>query len=315
VAGALQVGNGGTTGSISGNVTNDGTLAFNRADDLAFGGAITGSGSLVKQGAGRLTLDGANDAAGTTDIQAGALELHGSIAGDVHVGPAAVFDVQHLLGGAAYRVNSSHSLVNEGSVAGPVETEGFVTGTGTVNGSMAVLTGGSISAGLTGTPGALTINGPLTLAAGATLTAEIAGPTTLNLTDLLVSSSVSLSQTGAGVTLNLALLPGYQLEATGAVFFLVDNTGAGSVSGSFANPTTMMSFGAGFGGETFTLLNDPIGGNHAQFAISYDANFATGTFHGGNDIALMAVPEPAAATSLMIGLAALAGLPRFRRRR
>src|SRR5262249_36027525 len=39
-AGTLQLGNGGTAGSIQGDVANNGSLAFNRADTLTFGGAI-----------------------------------------------------------------------------------------------------------------------------------------------------------------------------------------------------------------------------------------------------------------------------------
>src|SRR5262249_19567224 len=34
--GTLQIGNGGTTGSITGSINDNGTLAFNRSDDLTF---------------------------------------------------------------------------------------------------------------------------------------------------------------------------------------------------------------------------------------------------------------------------------------
>jgi hypothetical protein len=77
----------------------------------------------------------------------------------------------------------------------------------------------------------------------------------------------------------------------------------------------LKSFGSAFGGETFAVLDSPTGANGAQFAISYDANFSNGQFHGGNDIALMAVPEPGSATALALGLSAIAGLKRFRRRK
>jgi autotransporter-associated beta strand protein len=40
-AGTLQVGNGFTTGSIVGDVIDNGTLAFNRANTLSFGGTIS----------------------------------------------------------------------------------------------------------------------------------------------------------------------------------------------------------------------------------------------------------------------------------
>ena len=51
-AGTLQIGNGGTTGSIAGNVINNAVLAFNRSDSLSYAGIISGSGSLTKLGTG-----------------------------------------------------------------------------------------------------------------------------------------------------------------------------------------------------------------------------------------------------------------------
>ena len=51
-AGTLQLGNGGTTGSIVGNVVDNGALAFNRSDAYAFAGPISGSGSLPQIGTG-----------------------------------------------------------------------------------------------------------------------------------------------------------------------------------------------------------------------------------------------------------------------
>ena len=71
-AGTLQVGNGGTTGSIFSNVTNNGTLTFNRSDDLSYNGTISGSGALLKLGAGTLTLSNTNAYSGNTTIGAGA---------------------------------------------------------------------------------------------------------------------------------------------------------------------------------------------------------------------------------------------------
>ena len=44
-AGTLQLGNGGTTGSIVGNVIDNGTLAFNRSDGDVFAGTISGTGA------------------------------------------------------------------------------------------------------------------------------------------------------------------------------------------------------------------------------------------------------------------------------
>lgn len=56
----LQLGNGGTTGSIVGNVVNNGTFAINRSDTYAFGGVISGSGALQQNGSGTTLLTGTN---------------------------------------------------------------------------------------------------------------------------------------------------------------------------------------------------------------------------------------------------------------
>jgi fibronectin-binding autotransporter adhesin len=83
-AGTLQIGNGGTTGSIANTsgVTNNGTLAYNRSDALAVGYAISGTGAVVKDGAGTLTLNAANSYAGGTTLNAGTLALgNGAAAG------------------------------------------------------------------------------------------------------------------------------------------------------------------------------------------------------------------------------------------
>jgi autotransporter-associated beta strand protein/T5SS/PEP-CTERM-associated repeat protein len=56
--GMLQIGTGGTTGSLDTNLANSGTLIFDRADDSTYSGVISGSGAIVKQGGGTLTLTG-----------------------------------------------------------------------------------------------------------------------------------------------------------------------------------------------------------------------------------------------------------------
>jgi len=55
-AGRLQLGNGGTTGSIVGSVIDNGILAFNRSNTATFGGTISGTGSVIKDGTGALIL-------------------------------------------------------------------------------------------------------------------------------------------------------------------------------------------------------------------------------------------------------------------
>ncbi|TAJ87610.1 autotransporter-associated beta strand repeat-containing protein [Reyranella sp.] len=69
--GILQLGNGGTTGMLAGNVVNDGVLAFNRSDNITFAGDISGSGSVAYMGSGTVTLTGASTYTGGTAITGG----------------------------------------------------------------------------------------------------------------------------------------------------------------------------------------------------------------------------------------------------
>ena len=80
-AGTLQIGNG-TSGeglaSPSITLSNNATLAFNHADPLSYGGAISGSGQLIKLGVGVLDLSGTSTYSGPTKISAGTVELDGN---------------------------------------------------------------------------------------------------------------------------------------------------------------------------------------------------------------------------------------------
>jgi autotransporter-associated beta strand protein len=96
-AGTLQLGSGGTSGSIKGDVIDNGTLAFDRSDTLTFGGIISGTGSISQLGGGTTALTADNSYSGGTTISAGALQLGkggtaGSIKGDVTDNGTLAFD-------------------------------------------------------------------------------------------------------------------------------------------------------------------------------------------------------------------------------
>lgn len=137
--GTLQIGNGGTTGSIAGNIVTDSALVFNRSDAITFGDVVSGSGTLTQLGSGVLTLTGANTYAGTTTVSAGTLRVDGS------------------LGNTATIVQNGATLGGIGSIAGPVT----------------VLSGGHIAPG--DSPGTLT-TGTLILNSGANLDFELNTP-------------------------------------------------------------------------------------------------------------------------------------------
>ena len=69
----LNVGGGGGTGDLNGNVANSGNVTFSRTGSLTYGGAISGVGSLTKSGSGAVTLTGGNTYTGGTTISGGTL--------------------------------------------------------------------------------------------------------------------------------------------------------------------------------------------------------------------------------------------------
>jgi autotransporter family porin len=74
-AGTLQLGSGGTTGAVGGDIVDNGTLVFNRSDTVVYAGAISGTGALVQQGTGSVVLSNVHTYSGNTTVNAGSLVL------------------------------------------------------------------------------------------------------------------------------------------------------------------------------------------------------------------------------------------------
>jgi autotransporter-associated beta strand protein len=80
-AGTLQLGNGGTSGSLSpsSQITNGGSLTFNRSDTLTqgtdFASVISSSGSISQNGTGTTILSGLNTYGGKTFVNGGVLSV------------------------------------------------------------------------------------------------------------------------------------------------------------------------------------------------------------------------------------------------
>ncbi|HRT05226.1 MAG TPA: autotransporter-associated beta strand repeat-containing protein, partial [Kiritimatiellia bacterium] len=79
-AGTIQIGNNGTSGSVSANIVNDAALVWHRSDNATYAGQISGTGTLTKNGAGTLTLSGTSSMSGDTTVSAGTLLVSGSLA-------------------------------------------------------------------------------------------------------------------------------------------------------------------------------------------------------------------------------------------
>lgn len=120
----LQIGDGGTTGSILTNVTNNHVLRFNRSNAYTYGRVISGPGTVIKTGTGTLTLSGANIYTGPTTVSSGTLNVTGSLAS-----------------GSAVRVIGT--LTGTGTVAGTVDASGGTIAPG--DGGPGTLTTGALT--------------------------------------------------------------------------------------------------------------------------------------------------------------------------
>ena len=105
----LVVGNGGASGSIVGDVVDNGTLVFDRSDTVTFGGVISGYGELVQTGSGTLILTGANTYGSTVG---GNIHFFGTNVdgGKLQLGPGGSLPSQAVLtvsGGAIYTAQTA----------------------------------------------------------------------------------------------------------------------------------------------------------------------------------------------------------------
>jgi autotransporter-associated beta strand protein len=139
-AGTLEIGDGGTDGSITGNIVNDASLVFNHSDDVAYGDIISGTGSLIKKGMGDLTLTGTTTYSGETIVSAGTLAGNIPNDTDLTVESGASYETGgapralSALSGSGDIVNDNGLNVQSGSFGGAITGTGNLekSGTGTL---------------------------------------------------------------------------------------------------------------------------------------------------------------------------------------
>ena len=251
--GTLQLGNGGASGSIVGNVVDNGTLAFDRGDTYVFNGLISGSGAVNQIGTGTTALTEDNSYGGGTTISGGTLQLgnggaSGSIVGGVVDNGTLAFDR-----GDTYVF--SGAISGSGAVKQTGTGTTVLTGTNSYDGGTA-LDGGTLQvsrdANLGDTAGALTFDGGIlnttgTFSTGRAATLNAGGGT------FDVDPSTTLTMSGAidGVS-NLTKAGGGTLDLTADSSAFTGSTtieaGLLSVNGSLANSDIAVDNGATLGG-------------------------------------------------------------------
>jgi fibronectin-binding autotransporter adhesin len=135
--GTLQLGNGGTSGSVVGTITTSatGTLAFDRSDAFTFDNLVLGTGTIRQIGSGTTTMTADNSAfAGTTSVEAGALAVNGVLGGTLNV----------LSGGRLQGTGQVGTTTNAGVIAPGNASIGTLTVAGDYTGNGGTLEIGSV---------------------------------------------------------------------------------------------------------------------------------------------------------------------------
>jgi fibronectin-binding autotransporter adhesin len=186
--GTLQIGNGGTSGSLSSGpvtVSSPASLVFNRANDVNYDGAISGNGTVQQAGAGMLTFSQSHNYSGATTVSAGALVVNGSLlsSGAVNVSGGA-------LGGIGSVGNVTMSAT--GSIRPGFSTaDGNV---GTLNLSTLTVTGGDLRVDVGASNDLVNVTGVATFSGASTISPiffPLGTPPQAGSYDILKAASIS----------------------------------------------------------------------------------------------------------------------------
>ncbi len=291
-AGRLQLGDGGATGSIAGDVTNNSIFAFNRSDVVTFAGIISGSGAVEHNGAGTTTLTGTNTYGGGTVFNAGTL----AVAADANLGAAGgglAFNGGTLQNTAALATARNATL---GSAGGTLQTDADLAMSGVIAGAGGLTKTGTGTLTLTGNntyAGTTTISaGVLQLGNGGTsgaIAGDVVNNATLavNRSDTLVlagtiTGSGALQQNGAGTTVLTAAntYSGGTTINTGTLQLGNGGT-SGAVAGAIANNGTLA-----FNRSDVATFGNVISGSGGVRQIGSGTTVLTGTstYTGGTTV-------------------------------
>ncbi|RCS24840.1 autotransporter outer membrane beta-barrel domain-containing protein [Phyllobacterium salinisoli] len=233
------------------------TLTLDQNTDTIYAGSITGAGSLVKQGTGKLTLSGTSTY-GTTSVDAGTLQVNGSITSQTTV---------------------------DGATS-------ILSGSGSITGNVTVQSAGTLRSYDDDADGQnkLTINGKLTVDAGSFLQYDYGHAPDLDPDVLMVDVNGDVDLNGT-VKVSDSSGAGFGPGVYGIVHYTGTRTGTLTADGSLA--TYNLTLQQGVVANHINLINlgtgernwwDPTGANN------------DGTIKGGNGTWTRAQTGPGAAS-------------------
>ncbi len=200
----------GTTSSLQGAIVNNAAVNFDQATSGNYAGAISGTGTLTKDGAGTVTLSGVNSYGGGTTVNAGTLRA----------GAAGAF-----MTGTSYTLNDGTLDLNGFNLS----ASSFQGSGGTVNLGSATLT--LTQAGNSSYAGAITGTGALVKTGAGTITLS------------------GVNSYGGGTTVNAGVLAGTTSSLQGAIVnnaaVHFDQAGSGSYAGAMSGTGTLTKAGSG----------------------------------------------------------------------
>ncbi|MDN3573158.1 autotransporter domain-containing protein, partial [Methylobacterium longum] len=235
-SGTLQLGDGGTSGSLVSDIANAGTLAFNRADDLTYAGTISGTGDVTKLGTGTLTLTAAHGFAGPATLAVGGLSLTATAS---------------LVAPMSTRPHTT--LVNAGTLAGGLTNAGTALNGGLISGGVVNL-GGFTNCG--------------------TITGAVANTGTLTTSGILVGSLANAGQAANSGTVTGGAGNTGSLSNNGAIAGGVSNSGTLVTSGTVAGGLTNTGIVTASAGRIDGAIRNDAGLFTVSGAVASDGTFA-----------------------------------------
>jgi len=169
-AATLQLGNGQKTATLTGSMTNNGTLIFNQGSDSTFATSIIGSGNVEKVDTNTLTLTGTNSYTGNTLLKSGTTLVAGGATLGVADSDATLTIDNGAQFASAGEVNNNIDILSGGILAAWNAVEGNATlrtsGVDTINGNVTNSGTLLLSAADNSVGNNFTINGDYTGSAG-----------------------------------------------------------------------------------------------------------------------------------------------------